>query len=69
MNSFTIRKGLLSLTLILLIAFTVSSCASNQGSSRGIAQEQKNDVANITDGEQAPHKFHSKRFEQYNSLY
>ncbi|MBC7429045.1 MAG: hypothetical protein H7336_10565 [Bacteriovorax sp.] len=69
MKLISIKKGLLSLSLCLLIALSVTSCASSQGSSRGIAQEQKNDVAKITDGEQAPNKFHSKRFEPYNSLY
>ncbi|MBC7713732.1 MAG: hypothetical protein H7177_10355 [Rhizobacter sp.] len=67
MKLISIKKGLLSLTLCLLVAASVTSCA--QSPSRNIAEYQKNDVAKVSDGEQAPHKFHSKRFEQYNSLY
>jgi hypothetical protein len=53
--------------LCLITVFVLASCSSSPY--REIAQEQKSDVAKITDGGQAPHQFHSKRFEQYNSRY
>ncbi len=64
MNSILSKRGLLNLTLCLFIAGLLASCSSSP--SRAIAEEQKSDVAKITDGEKAPHKFHSKRFEHYN---
>ena len=76
MNSRIINKGLKSLThlsVCLVLALTLSSCASTN--SREIAQEKakddfyKNDVSKIEDGNKAPHKFHSKRNEYYNSKY
>lgn len=76
MNSRIISKGqknlksLAHLSVCLIAALTLASCSSTN--SREIAQEKatddvyKNDVKKIEDGNQAPHKFHSKRFEPYN---
>ena len=67
MNSITIRKSFLNLSLCLITAFALASCASSN--SRDVAAEHKDDVSKIQDGGQAPVKFHSKRFENYNEKY
>lgn len=67
MSSILFKKGLLNLALCVFTVALLSSCSS--GPYREIAEEQKTDVAKIHDGEQAPHKFHSKRFERYNENY
>lgn len=67
MNSILTKRGLLNLSLCLLVAGLLASCSSSP--SRAIAEEQKSDVAKIQDGVKAPHKFHSRRFEHYNENY
>jgi hypothetical protein len=70
MNSISMKKKLISLSLSLITVMVLTTgCASSAGSDRSVAQEQKNDVVKISDGTQGPHKFHSKRFEQNNSRY
>lgn len=77
MNSRIINKGqknlkkrLAHLSVCLIAALTLASCSSTN--SREIAQEKanddiyKSDVKKIQEGNQAPHKFHGKRFEKYN---
>ncbi|MEA9358626.1 hypothetical protein SHI21_20480 [Bacteriovorax sp. PP10] len=69
MNSSIIKKSLTNLSVCLVTAFLLASCSSTN--TREIAQAtendkiNKNDVSKIEDGDQAPHKFHSKRFEKY----
>lgn len=67
MTKLLSKKGLLNLSLCVLTVALLTGCSSSP--SRAIAEEQKSDVAKIHDGEQAPHKFHSKRFEHYNENY
>jgi hypothetical protein len=71
MNSKNLKKSIRSLSLCLITAFALASCASSN--SRDVAQvttiDQKNDVAKIEDGQYPPHKFHAKRFEEYNEKY
>ena len=65
-----LKKSLTTLSVCLITALTLASCSSTN--SREIAQEKandnsfKSDVSKIEDGNQAPHKFHGKRFERYN---
>jgi hypothetical protein len=69
MNSRMIKKSLTNLSVSLITAVLVASCSSTN--TREIAQakendhSQRSDVSKIEDGNQAPHKFHSKRFERY----
>lgn len=69
MNSSIIKKSLTNLSVSLIAAVILASCSSTN--TREIAQAtendkiNKNDVSKIEDGNQAPHKFHSKRFEKY----
>lgn len=69
MNSSTIKKSLTNLSVGLVTAILLASCSSTN--TREVAQAKesdqisKNDVEKIEDGNQAPHKFHSKRFEKY----
>ena len=64
-----LKKSLTNLSVCLIAALTLASCASTN--SREIAQANAedqvhmSDVKKIQDGNQAPHKFHSKRFEKY----
>ncbi len=67
MKALLSKKGLLNLSLCVFTVALLASCSSSP--SRQIAEEQKSDVAKIQDGEKAPHKFHSKRFENYNENY
>ncbi len=67
MKSLLSKKGLLNLSLCVFTVALLAGCSSNP--SRTVAEEHKSDVAKIQDGEQAPHKFHSKRFEHYNENY
>lgn len=69
-KGLNLKKSLTNLSVCLIAALTLASCSSTN--SREIAQEKanddvyKNDVSKIEEGNQAPHKFHSKRFEKYN---
>lgn len=73
MNSRIIKKGLkkslTNLSVCLVAAVVLTSCSSTN--TREIAQAkerdetQVNDVSKIEKGDQAPHKFHSSRFEKY----
>lgn len=73
MNSRIINKGLkkslTNLSVGLIAAVILASCSSTN--TREIAQAkeqdqiQQNDVSKIENGDRAPHKFHSNRFEKY----
>lgn len=69
MNSNIIKKSLTNLSVCLVLTVLLASCSSTN--TREIAQAneqdkvQKDDVSKIEDGDRAPHKFHSKRFEKY----
>lgn len=70
MNSRIVKKYLINLTLSLITLITLISCASTN--SREIAGQKsvdpivKNDGSKTEDGGKAPHRFHSKRFEEFN---
>lgn len=53
----------------MVAAVLLASCSSTNTREVAQAKEQdqiqKNDVTKIEDGDRAPHKFHSKRFEKY----
>lgn len=69
MNSSIIKKSLTNLSVGLITVLILASCSSTN--TREIAQATEkdkvnnSDVSRIEDGDQAPHKFHSKRFEKY----
>lgn len=72
MNSRMI-KSLTNLSVCLIAALTLASCSSTNtreiAEAKAFDETHKNDVTKIEDGNRAPHKFHSKRFEQYNERY
>lgn len=64
-----LKKSLTNLSVCLVAAVLLASCSSTNTREVAQAKEQdqiqKNDVTKIEDGDRAPHKFHSKRFEKY----
>lgn len=58
MKSVITKRNIFNLSLCLLTVFILASCSSN--STRTIAQEESETREN------APQKFHAKRFEQNN---
>lgn len=64
-----LKKSLTNLSVCLVAAVILASCSSTN--TREVAQAKEkdeaqiNDVSRIQEGDQAPHKFHSKRFEKY----
>ena len=63
MKSFSIRKGLLSLSLCLITALSLVSCASHD-SQRSPAEERQDHITK--DGSTSPYEFHGRRFERNN---
>ncbi len=63
MKSLSIKKGLLSLSLCLITALSLVSCAS-QESNRSPAEERQDSITK--DGSTAPYEFHGRRFERNN---
>ena len=63
MKSNTLKRGLLSLSLCLITALSLVSCAT-QDSQRSPAEERQDGITK--DGSTAPHEFHGRRFERNN---